>query len=75
MPLSVSVVPLATPNRPNDGPQSLPVVNYASAVAKAVEWLGDRYLLATPSNATHRLAQLRRFTFSATASTIAHSAI
>jgi hypothetical protein len=26
-------------------PQS---ANYSSAVARAVEWLGDRYLLATP---------------------------
>src|SRR5580704_4296938 len=33
--------------------QSLPVANYSSAIARAVEWLGDRYLLATPLNATH----------------------
>jgi hypothetical protein len=32
-------------------PQSLPVANYSSAIAKAVEWLGDRYLLAKPINA------------------------
>ena len=31
--------------------QSLPVANYSSAVARAVEWLGDRYLLAKPINA------------------------
>jgi hypothetical protein len=31
--------------------QSLPVANYSSAIAKAVEWLGDRYLLAQPINA------------------------
>ena len=31
--------------------QSLPVANYSSAIAKAVEWLGDRYLLAKPINA------------------------
>lgn len=31
-----------------DRSQSLPVVNYASAIAKAIEWLGDRYLLAKP---------------------------
>jgi hypothetical protein len=30
--------------------QSLPVANYSSAIAKAVEWLGDRYLLAKPIN-------------------------
>jgi hypothetical protein len=29
---------------------SLPVSNYSSAIARAVEWLGDRYLLAKPIN-------------------------
>jgi hypothetical protein len=29
---------------------SLPVSNYGSAIARAVEWLGDRYLLAKPIN-------------------------
>jgi hypothetical protein len=28
----------------------LPVSNYSSAVARAVAWLGDRYLLARPIN-------------------------
>ena len=28
------------------------VYDYSSAIAKAVEWLGDRYLLAKPINAT-----------------------
>jgi hypothetical protein len=31
--------------------EALPVANYSSAIAKAVEWLGDRYLLAKPINA------------------------
>jgi hypothetical protein len=31
--------------------EALPVANYSSAIAKAVEWLGDRYLLAKPVNA------------------------
>ena len=31
---------------------SLPVANYSSAIATAVQWLGDRYLLAKPINAT-----------------------
>ena len=35
--------------------QSLPVTNYRSALARAVEWLGDRYLLAKPINSAHRL--------------------
>ena len=30
------------------GPQ-WPVIDYSAATAKALEWLGDRYLLATPS--------------------------
>jgi hypothetical protein len=37
--------------RPRHQAQSLPVANYSSAIAKAVEWLGDRYLLAKPINA------------------------
>jgi len=35
-------------------PQSLPVANYGSALARAVEWLGDRYLLAKPIKSAHR---------------------
>ena len=31
--------------------ESLPTANYSSAVARAVAWLGDRYLLAKPINA------------------------
>ena len=31
--------------------KSLPLANYSSAVARAVEWLGNRYLLARPINA------------------------
>jgi hypothetical protein len=30
--------------------RSLPVANYNSDIARAVEWLGDRYLLAKPIN-------------------------
>jgi hypothetical protein len=33
---------------------SLPVANYSPAVARAVAWLGDRYLLAQPINAARR---------------------
>jgi hypothetical protein len=29
---------------------SLPVSNYSSEIARAVAWLGDRYLLAQPVN-------------------------
>jgi hypothetical protein len=39
--------------------QPLPVSNYASAVARAVEWLGDRYLLAKPINAGTRPSGFR----------------
>jgi hypothetical protein len=28
----------------------MPVVDYSAARAKAIEWLGDRYLLAKPIN-------------------------
>ncbi len=31
--------------------EHLPVSNYGPAVARALEWLGDRYLLAKPINA------------------------
>jgi hypothetical protein len=30
--------------------QSPPASNYSAAIARAVEWLGDRYLLAKPIN-------------------------
>jgi hypothetical protein len=36
--------------------QSPPLANYSSAVARAVEWLGDRYLLARPINTPMRSA-------------------
>ena len=38
----------------NSTHQRLPVSNYGSAVARALEWLGDRYLLAKPINAGMR---------------------
>jgi hypothetical protein len=38
-------------DRQNHSLQPLPTANYSSAIAKAVEWLGDRYLLAKPINA------------------------
>ena len=37
--------------------KSIHVANYGSAVARAVEWLGDRYLLAKPINAHIRPPQ------------------
>jgi hypothetical protein len=40
------------PDKQNRTRPSLPVSNYGSAVARALEWLGDRYLLAKPIN-TH----------------------
>jgi hypothetical protein len=36
--------------------QSPPMANYSSAVARAIEWLGDSYLLARPINAAPRPA-------------------
>jgi hypothetical protein len=38
----------------NQPRKSLPVANYSSALAKAVEWLGDRYVLAIPIKSPHR---------------------
>jgi hypothetical protein len=37
-------------NAANHSLNPQPVANYSSAIAKAVEWLGDRYLLAKPIN-------------------------
>jgi hypothetical protein len=39
------------PHKRNQTLRSLPVANYGPAIAKAVEWLGRRYLLAKPINA------------------------
>ena len=38
-------------NSRTDTIRSLPVANYSSALARALDWLGDRYLLAKPINA------------------------
>ena len=38
-------------DRQNHSLKPLPMTNYSSAIAKALEWLGDRYLLAKPINA------------------------
>jgi hypothetical protein len=37
--------------------KGVPVANYGSAIARALEWLGDRYLLAKPINTPRRLAR------------------
>jgi hypothetical protein len=34
--------------------KSLPVANYSLALAKVVEWLGDRNVLAIPVKSAHR---------------------
>jgi hypothetical protein len=39
------------PDKRNQTLQSLPVANYSPSIARAIEWLGDRYLLAKPINA------------------------
>jgi hypothetical protein len=41
------------PDKQNHPLQPLPVANYSRAIARALEWLGDRYLLAKPINSTH----------------------
>lgn len=40
------------PDKPDHAPQPLPVANYSFAITQALEWLGDRYLLARPMNAS-----------------------
>jgi hypothetical protein len=40
----------------NHGLKSLPTANYSSAIARALEWLGDRYLLAKPVTAVRSRA-------------------
>jgi hypothetical protein len=35
----------------NHRSEPVPLSNYSSAIARAIEWLGDRYLLANPINA------------------------
>ena len=37
--------------RRNHRSEPVPVSNYSAAIARAVEWLGDRYLLAKPIKA------------------------
>lgn len=41
-------------NKVNRETPSLPVANYSPAISQAVEWLGDRYLLANPVNVVPR---------------------
>jgi hypothetical protein len=41
-------------------PEPEPVSDYSAAIARAVEWLGDRYLLAKPIKAAPGRAWLRR---------------
>jgi hypothetical protein len=38
-------------DRQNHSLKPPPMANYSSAIARAVEWLGDRYLLAKPIRA------------------------
>jgi len=53
------------PEQPNPLPQSLPVANYSFAIARALEWLGDRYLLARPINASRSRSTGPRTLFNA----------
>jgi hypothetical protein len=47
-------------DKANHNLESLPTANYSSAVARAVAWLGDRYLLAKPINAAPGRGTRRR---------------
>lgn len=37
------------------------VVDYSAAVAKAIKWLGDRYLLAKPINRTFAASRPKHY--------------
>jgi hypothetical protein len=52
--------------RRNHAPKSLPVANYRSAIDRAVEWLGDRYLLARPINSAQSRSAANRLSLNAT---------
>jgi hypothetical protein len=39
--------------------KSIPICDYSNAIAGAVNWLGDRYLLATPINLQSQRACFR----------------
>ena len=41
------------------GPQ-WPVIDYSAEIAKALEWLGDRYLLATPTRHARNHSRVAR---------------
>jgi hypothetical protein len=42
------------PDKREHAPRLLPVADYSFAIARALEWLGDRYLLARPMNAVRQ---------------------
>jgi hypothetical protein len=53
------------PEKRNPLLQSLPVANYSASIARALEWLGDRYLLARPMNASRSRSTGDRALFNA----------
>jgi hypothetical protein len=49
--LEISLRSIKMADRQNHSLKPLPMANYSSAIARALEWLGDRYLLAKPVKA------------------------
>jgi hypothetical protein len=49
--LAISLRSIKMADGQNHSRKPLPMANYSSAIARAVEWLGDRYLLAKPIKA------------------------
>jgi hypothetical protein len=49
--LEISLRSIKMADGQNHSLKPLPMANYGSAIARAVEWLGDRYLLAKPVKA------------------------
>ena len=49
--LEISLRSIKMADGQNHSFKPLPMANHSSAIARAVEWLGDRYLLAKPVKA------------------------
>jgi hypothetical protein len=49
--LEISLRSIKMADEQNHNFKPLPMANYSSAIARAIEWLGDRYLLAKPVKA------------------------
>lgn len=51
----------ATMKHASESNDSIPVQDYSRAIHQAVDWLGDRYLLAVPARALRRADRRRHY--------------